>query len=560
VARILERTEATLNRRTDFRSAVAILRGHLDLRVRPELVGDDPDGSGAPWSSAGGALHLSDLQHGGFAGRASVFLVGLDAERMPGGGGQDPVLLDSDRRVLGPDLPTSAERLRERVFAFAALCSRLRGSVTMSYGAWQATEARAVGPATVLLQALRLSTGDTQLTFHDLRERMGRVVSAVPDVTRSPLDSDDVWMTALGSGTVMRQGVRAVRDGFPDLDRGLTTQELRVGDTPGAVHGIVGARAEELDPRRSQSMVLSASRLEALGTCPLRYLHSAVLRIYPPDDPELDPNVWLGHREKGSLLHEVFDSILREARRRGVNPDDREFETIARMATDERIAVLRRTVPIPGEGTLARETVALHEDVRSFIRMIRRDTPQSVALEFKFGLDDDEPVLLEVEGGTLALRGAIDRVDADLAGHHVVDYKTGGTFGYGAEVFNGGRRLQHAIYAHAAEMRLGGEVVDGRYHFPTRRGQNQEFVYQRADLARVAEVLSIMLDGVAGGFFVPTDQADDCTFCDFAAVCRVTRAEFGKTLSPLADWSSEHTNAGVWPAFHPLKRLRKIDG
>ncbi|NIR78508.1 MAG: hypothetical protein GWO00_09055, partial [Gemmatimonadetes bacterium] len=84
------------------------------IRVRPELHGDDPDGAGAPWSSAGGALHLSDLEHGGYTGREAVFLVGMDAELVPGAGGQDPVLLDGDRRVLGADLPTSAELLKER--------------------------------------------------------------------------------------------------------------------------------------------------------------------------------------------------------------------------------------------------------------------------------------------------------------------------------------------------------------------------------------------------------------------------------------------------------------
>jgi len=203
VSRILERVAATLHRRTEFRAAVSILRGHLDIRVRPEIVGDDPDGSGAPWSSMGGALHLSDLEHGGFSGRREVFLVGMDAERVPGGGSQDPVLLDGDRRVLGDGLPTSSELLRERVHRVAALFARLRGRVTLSYGAWQATEARAVGASSVLLQALRLGRRDPTLTFSDLHAELGRVVSAVPARGMPALDRDDVWMAALGSETVM---------------------------------------------------------------------------------------------------------------------------------------------------------------------------------------------------------------------------------------------------------------------------------------------------------------------------------------------------------------------
>jgi PD-(D/E)XK nuclease superfamily len=559
VGRILERITGTLHRRTQFRSAVSILRQHLNVRVRPELFGDAPDGAGAPWSSMGGALHLSDLDHGGFSGREAVFLVGLDAERIPGGGNQDPVLLDSDRRVLGRDLPTAPELLKERIFKFAALFARLRGKVTMSYGSWQATEARVVGPSSVLLQALRVSTGDGGLTFADLRERMGRVVSAVPAAGRLALDADDFWMSALGSGPVMREGVASVRASYARLDAGLAAGEERREGPPGPIHGVIAPRPEELDPRLNEATIVSASRLEGLGVCPLRYLHGSVLRLRAPDDPELHPDAWLDPRQRGSLLHDVYDTTLREAQARGITADDRGFEDLAADALSRGVRTLRRDVPIPGEGTLVREIAALQEDVRSFVRMIREQHPEPIALELKFGLGDDEPVLLELEGGTLRLRGAIDRVDQDLSGLHVIDYKTGSTYGYDEVVFRGGRRLQHAIYAHAAEERLEGDVVDGQYHFPTRKGQNQTFSYARADLGGLHGLLETMLDGVAAGHFVPTDSKDDCKFCDFAEICRVRTGSFNSVSSPLAEWSNERTNLGLAPEFEQLKRLRTCE-
>jgi ATP-dependent helicase/nuclease subunit B len=291
----------------------------------------------------------------------------------------------------------------------------------------------------------------------------------------------------------------------------------------------------------------------------LRYLHASILRAYPPDDPELDPDVWLDPRRRGSLLHEVYDTTLREAASRGVKPEDGGFETLALDALRTGVGRMRDEVPSPGEGTFAREEAALREDVRSFVRMIRELKPEYVALELRFGLGDDEPVIMDLERGTLRVRGAIDRIDQDLAGLHVVDYKTGSTFGYGAEAFNGGRRLQHAIYAHVAERRLGGEVVDGQYHFPTRRGQNEAFVYDRRTLAQVTGLIDLLLDGVAAGHFVPTDDPDDCRFCDFAEVCRVRKSYYGKVDSPVAEWSKEHTNLGIWPAFQQLKRARTFE-
>jgi hypothetical protein len=193
--------------------------------------------------------------------------------------------------------------------------------------------------------------------------------------------------------------------------------------------------------------------------------------------------------------------------------------------------------------------------------MVRQRGARWVALELTFGLGDDEPILLEVEGGALRLRGAIDRVDEDLQGVRVVDYKTGKAHNFSGRTgtFNGGRRLQHALYAHAAEARLGGQVIGGEYHFPTRRGENDVYAFDRLALAGVAGLLGHMLDGVAEGAFVPTDEADDCTFCDYAEICRVRRGEWGKVTSPLAEWSKEHLNAGLWPALTNLKRARTFE-
>jgi CRISPR/Cas system-associated exonuclease Cas4 (RecB family) len=558
---VLERVEATLRRRTDFRAAATVLRRHLEIRVRAPGSGVDVDDPGAPWSSEGGHLHLSDMEHGGYTGRPAVFVVGADAEHLPGAGMQDPVLLDSDRRVLGKGLPTSSELLRERIFRFAAFFARLRGAgVTLSYRAWDAAEARSIGPSPVLLAALRLQKRDPHLTFRDLYDELGRVVCRVPRAGRLALDTDDVWMSGLGSGRVMRDGVGQVRAAFPKLDAGLSLLLERSDGVPGPAHGVIEAR-QDLDPRKNPSLVVSASRLEDLGACPLRYLHRSVMRVYPPDDPELDPDRWLNPLSRGGLLHEVFETSLREARARKLKMEEPGFEALAVNTLGSCVERLRAEVPVPGEGALRRELVALEEDVRSFVRMVRQHGAPWVALELAFGIGDDEPVVLDLEQGQLRLRGAIDRVDENLQGVHVVDYKTGVPQGLegGSGAFDGGRRLQHALYAHAAEQRLGGTVVSGEYHYPTRRGENQAFVYDRLRLAGVGALLDLMLDTVASGSFVPTERADDCRFCDYAEVCRTRQARFGKVVSPLAEWSEQHLNTGLSPAFEQLKRVRTFE-
>ncbi len=561
VGRILERVEATLRRRTDFEAALTILRRHLDVRVRAPDPGPDAEGGAAPWSSEGGHLHLSDLEHGGTSGRRAIFVVGLDAERVPGAGMQDPVLPDADRRILGRELPTSAELLKERVFRFAALFSRLRGHVTLSYGAWDAVQARSVAPSPVLLQALRLQRGDPTIDFEALHAELGGVACVLPGEDRLALDRDDVWMRALGRGGILRSGVDAVRAAFPRLGSGLSAAESRRSGAPGPHHGVVRPRPDRLDPRLNPELVLSASRLQDLGTCPLRYLYGNVLRIRPPDDPELDPDRWLDALRRGGLLHSVYEATLREARIRKLKAEDPAFERLALDTLAAEAKRVRIEVPSPGEGVLRRELAALEEDVRSFVRMVKEHEAPWVALEFGFGLGERDPLVLDVPGGHVRIRGAVDRIDENLRGLYVIDYKTGVARDYqkGKGAFHGGRRLQHAIYSEAVERFLKGEVVCGEYHFPTRRGENEIHAYEREDLRPLPDLVGLMLDGVARGAFVPTDAADDCRFCDYAEVCRVEARGRSGLESPLAEWTKERIASGVTPELAPLAKVRAFE-
>jgi ATP-dependent helicase/nuclease subunit B len=559
VDRVLERVEATLTRRTAFVSAVTALRRHLELRVRGDAsfpVGAD---GGAPWASEGGHLHLTDLQHGGYAGRAETFFVGWDVERAGGDQSQDPMLLDADRRVLGGDMPTSLDLLHEREFSRAALFARSGARITLSFCAWDASSARASAPSPILLRVLRASRRDPTLSFRDLETALGRVVCSVPSSARAAIDVDDAWMAAIGGSGMLYASTELVAEGFPALRNGLAARQALTGE-PGPHHGVVTPRPDLHDPRRNPSLVISASRLQELGRCPLSYLHTSVLEIRPPDDPELDPDRWLNPLQAGELLHRVYDTTLREAKSRMIPAADEAFESLALDALARSIQRALAEVPVPGEGALSRQTSQLRSDVRSYVRMIRKRGAPWVALELRFGLAGEEPALIEIPGGMLRLRGAIDRIDEDLRGLTVIDYKTGVPRDFAdTGTFHGGRRLQHGLYTLVAESKLNASVVSGEFHFPTMRGQNEVMQFDRLRLEGVRALLGTLLDGVAAGAFLPTDDADDCRFCNFAEVCRAHETGYGSVTSPLAAWSEEQANAALWPAFMQFKRARTFE-
>jgi ATP-dependent helicase/nuclease subunit B len=541
----LERATHELTRTTAWETALAIIERCAETRA-----GVDEDGSSA-WTSQPGRLHFSDLRAGGLCQRAHTFVVGLDAGRVAALGGADPILTDAVRRdVLR--LPTSRERATLRRYELAELLAGLHGSVTLSFSAWDATEGRAVPPAMEMLQALRLSRGNPDLSYSDLHDALGPLAGAVPQ-SSGRLDAGDVWLSALATASgVLHSATHLVAAAYPHLQRGQLARRAREEPRFNAYQG-------KLRRTASLKRTFSATQLEALGTCPRRYLYRYVLRVEPPELIEFDPERWLDPMERGSLLHQTYEQTLRRARARGVDYAARAFWEIAAQALRESIAHTRDRLPPPGEEVLQREVRELADDLRRFVRMIRRDRPDWIELEYRFG-EGDRPLVVETVLGPMRLRGAIDRIDQLEDGRlQVIDYKTGRKYGYWpSRPFQGGRRIQHVVYSMAAARLLGREVARMEYHFPTLRGENQSAGYWPRQLGPPEEALA-RLQRIAGGdVFATTDDARDCRYCDFAAVCRATPGEFGSADSPRAVWTREH---GLELAdAEALRILRRVDG
>ncbi len=104
-----------------------------------------------------GCLHADHVRSGGHSGRPHTFIVGLDDARFPGAGLQDPLLLDSERARLDPDLPTAGRRLEETIQGFKRLLGRLRGTATLCWPSRDVVEDSERFPSQVVLDAFRLA-------------------------------------------------------------------------------------------------------------------------------------------------------------------------------------------------------------------------------------------------------------------------------------------------------------------------------------------------------------------------------------------------------------------
>jgi len=174
-----------------------------------------------------------------------------------------------------------------------------------------------------------------------------------------------------------------------------------------------------------------------------------------------------------------------------------------------------------------------------------REHTRQVASELVFGRLPDSQAEVELvlaEGGSLQLRGMIDRVDQSTTDDRfiVIDYKTGREFPTASDLRQdplvGGRVLQLPVYALAARQVYDLDptaTVSSAYWFITNRAG---FKYNRVDwdeehTQQFEQAVNLIARNIRVGRFPANPGADDhrertsdCRFCSFDPVCPVDRS------------------------------------
>jgi RecB family exonuclease len=296
---------------------------------------------------------------------------------------------------------------------------------------------------------------------------------------------------------------------------------------------------------------ISATALTMLLSCPHRFMLERVLYLSEParrpSTDVISPIIY------GSLFHAAAERFFREAgaaicRHEGTLEH---WVARARAIAGEQFEALRYEYPMRGEDGIARERERLLRQIEQLVQyewqLARREY---LASELPFG--EPAAVRLEVDGGALYVRGAIDRIDRlGPESLSVRDLKTGRVRDFGEDPINAARDLQIGLYVLAVEAAGYGAAPVGAaayVHPSAAQEPDRAFTGRELDLLRrqTREWLSIARQLLSAGTFPRTPNPEDCTYCPFLAACGEGAHER----------SAAKLNA--LPADHPLERFARF--
>ena len=333
------------------------------------------------------------------------------------------------------------------------------------------------------------------------------------DEPASPRDWDLASLTAW-SGDLDRHPLVA---SDPALARGIAAQQARASAGFSVWDGHVGPHPS-LAMRSGQPV--SPTTLQRYAVCGMRYLLQHALGVTPAEEPR--EAVEVNPLDRGALVHEVLD---RSARGEGPLAALTE-QALGRFAEDcapvlwaaEREQILAILARFPDED----------ERLCAELGTVRHQTqaPFDVAVALP-------------DGGSLILRGRIDRIDRAPDGSLAVaiDYKTGRSQPYRqalrGDPVAGGQLLALPTYGLAASAQLSGGQARAAYWF-LREPEEFELVWLDLDgeaLRRFGEALAVIVAGIEAGRFparrgaLATSSLESCDRCPYDLVCPADRVQ-----------------------------------
>jgi hypothetical protein len=294
-----------------------------------------------------GHVHVLPLESAGYSDRSHLHVVGLDSTTFAAPAPDNGMLQETDRQALVASLDDPGDGTRrnspadEVLWRAARALRRHQGRTCLYTRIYDIEAGEERDPSSLFLQAERAAFSSDERRSAE----KDAVVGLVPNTDAMALSDAEGWLQAYkqtrietGSGTgAVEDGSTPEDDSRNDTARGLlrerhpwvlageAARQARQSAEYTGHDGLLPAGPyPELDLFENGGRPLSASRLETLAEAPYVYFLKYVLDVRPLDEPALDDEPWLNRLRKGTLLHDIYETFMRELGR-APSSDDAPF-------------------------------------------------------------------------------------------------------------------------------------------------------------------------------------------------------------------------------------------
>ena len=538
----LERISDIVGRDVPFEEFLAQVTAMVESAVARDVAG------AAPGRFARRGVNLLDASQMPHLSFRAVCVVGLNEGVFPSSPGQDPLLLDDERRRLneatGWTLPLRAGGHDPQPMQFGLMVHGAEEFLQISYARAVRPGGRETLPSAYLCQALSALTGRRVAAddVADLRDdpvltwvSSGRVGPANADLALGVPEWDRALLQdrpAVGRALLGRETERAAL--------GLALSEARA--LPGVLTPFDGVLADpgaiRVAAAHFRDKRTSATTIARYAKCPRQFMLSSVLGLREVDDP--DEILEMQVSTRGTVIHNVLEEFLETTPPADLTmanqPDlavrivelvEKHFEVQVRKGMAGRPGLHGRTCT-----DIAAECISWLEHMLATGEF---DPGDRYFLEVEFPSGAVPELVVATASGDVRFRGFIDRLGQHPDGSFsVLDYKTGRVLDLEDGEIGDGTDLQLPLYMLAGAQVLGLPLSKGSaaYEFVSRRNGYRRITLTGPELqaqwGRFQQVMDEIAGGVATGDFHAQPSSDSCRYCDFKLLCGTDREKVAR--------------------------------
>jgi RecB family exonuclease len=556
----------------------AALDAPIDRRAFAAALEDALASESAGRSGAlGDGIFTGPLRHAGEMDFDAVVVLGMVEGSFPTPSRDDPLLTASERARTNGELPPGGQPPTEarRTFLAALHAARFR---ILSAPRADLRSQRATQPSRWLLEsATALAGGKERIYATELGEMLVsppawfRVVHSFEAALRTTghpasLQERDMASLLRYHGRIDRHFLMQPAAGNA-LARGRAAWTARARGANKVLNEWTGRVAPGAAPVPGPDRPISPTALEQFAACPFRYFLGNVLKVGEIERPE--ELVTIAPATIGNIVHEILEDFFKDTASRADASAEWTDDERNRLREFARAAFARaESKGQTGKDlTWRAEQARILRDLELLLERELRDRREAGyrfrQAEAAFGLEPHRSrgstlgaAMLELpDGGSLAFRGKVDRVDEGPEGELLItDYKTGSTSKYdeltAANPLQGGKFLQLPVYALAFHGQSTAPVR-ARYWFISEQADftSTEVNLDEQTMSAFREVAATLIETMRQGYFpaVPGkerwrtggDSYEHCAYCPYDLLCPSSqRAE---------TWEAARKDPGIIP-------------